>query len=101
MPKDVIVVVNIDAKPAGSEALDILLLSTEGEQAAKVYRDLDTINTDFSGKKVAAMAAAIFDQGKTTLADTLIRKIKIVGIEAPTGEGEPEKATALVQAIET
>ena len=101
MPKDVIVVVNIDAKPAGSEALDILLLSTEGEQAAKVYRDLDTINTDFSGKKVAAMAAAIFDQGKTTLADTLIRKIKIVGIEAPTGEGEPEKATALIQAIET
>ena len=31
MPNDVIVVVNIDARPTGTENLDILLLSTEGE----------------------------------------------------------------------
>ena len=30
MPKDVIVVVNLDAKPNPSEALDILILSTAG-----------------------------------------------------------------------
>ena len=30
MAKDVIVVVNIDAKPKASESLDILLISTEG-----------------------------------------------------------------------
>lgn len=32
MPKDVIVVVNLDAKPNPSEALDILILSTAGGQ---------------------------------------------------------------------
>ena len=68
MPKDVVVVVNIDAKPTGTESLDILLVSTEGAADCKVYRDLDVINKDFPNKKVAAMAAAMFDQGKTTLA---------------------------------
>ena len=83
MPKDVVVVVNIDAKPTGTESLDILLVSTEGAADCKVYRDLDVINKDFPNKKVAAMAAAMFDQGKTTLAETLIRKIKIVGVATP------------------
>lgn len=83
MPKDVIVVVDIDAKPAGTESLDILLVSTEGAKDVATYRDLEVIKTDFTGKKVADMAAALFDQGKTTLADTLIRKVKIVGLEAP------------------
>lgn len=101
MPKDVIVVVDIDAKPAGTESLDILLVSTEGEKAIDTYRDLEVIKSAFTGKKVADMAAAMFDQGTTTLADTLIRKVKIVGIEAPAGEDEPSKAAALVQAIET
>ena len=40
MPNDVIVVVNIDARPTGTENLDILLLSTEGEKAIDTYRDL-------------------------------------------------------------
>jgi len=101
MPNDVIVVVNIDARPTGTENLDILLLSTEGEKAIDTYRDLEVIQTTFTGKKVAAMAEKLFNQGDTTLADTLIRKVKIAGIEAPTGTGESEKATALVQAIET
>ena len=101
MPNDVIVVVNIDARPTGTENLDILLLSTEGEKAIDTYRDLEVIQTTFTGKKVAAMAEKLFNQGDTTLADTLIRKVKIAGIEAPTGTGESDKATALVQAIET
>lgn len=100
MPKDVIVVVDIDAKPSGTESLDILLVSTEGAKDIAVYRDLEAIKAAFPGKKVAAMAAAMFDQGKTTLAETLIRKIKIVGIVAPTGESDSAKAAALVTAIE-
>ena len=100
MPKDVIVVVDIDAKPSGTESLDILLVSTEGEKAIDTYRDLEVIQTTFTGKKVAAMAEKLFDQGDTTLATTLIRKVKIVGITAPTGETESAKATALVAAIE-
>lgn len=101
MPKDVVVVVNIDAKPSGTENLDILLLSTEGAKDVAVYRDLDVIKEAFTGKKVAAMAEALFEQGKTTLAETLIRKVKIAGIAAPSGSGETEKASALVQAVET
>ena len=38
MPKDVVVVVNIDAKPTGTESLDILLVSTEGAADMKKYR---------------------------------------------------------------
>ena len=59
MPKDVVVVVDIDAKPNGTESLDILLLSTEGQKDVKIYRDLDVIKTDYTGKKVAAMAARL------------------------------------------
>lgn len=101
MPKDVVVVVNIDAKPSGTENLDILLLSTEGAKDVAVYRDLDVIKEEFTGKKVAAMAEALFEQGKTTLAETLIRKVKIAGIAAPSGSAETEKASALVEAVET
>lgn len=101
MPNDVIVVVDIDAKPKGVETLDILLLSTEGQKDMKTYRDLSVINTDYPGKKVAAMAAALFNQGKTTLATTLIRKVRIAGIEAPSGDTDKAKATALVAAVET
>ena len=39
MPKDVVVVVNIDAKPSVTENLDILLLSTEGAKDVAVYRE--------------------------------------------------------------
>jgi hypothetical protein len=99
MAKDVIVVVNIDAKPKASESLDILLISTEGQKDMAVYRDLDVIKKDFPGESgegaaVYKMAAAMFNQGQTSLADTLIRKVKIAGI-AP-----PEDAAAMVGAIE-
>ena len=67
MPKDVIVVVNIDAKPTGTESLDILLISTEGKKDCKVYRDLEVIKTDYANKAVASMADAMFNQGKTIL----------------------------------
>ena len=55
MPKDVVVVVNIDAKPSGTENLDILLLSTEGAKDVAVYRDLDVIKEAFTGKKVCLL----------------------------------------------
>lgn len=94
MAKDVIVVVDIDAKRAGTESLDILLVSTEGAKDVATYRDLDKITEAFKGKKVATMAEAMFTQGKTSLADTLIRKVKIVGFE------KPANAAGLVEAIE-
>jgi len=100
MPNDVIVVVDIDAKPKGVETLDILLLSTEGQKDMKTYRDLTVIKEDFPGKKVAAMADKLFNQGKTTKATTLIRKVRIAGIAAPEGESAEDKATALVAAVE-
>ncbi|WP_306568989.1 DUF3383 family protein [Faecalispora jeddahensis] len=100
MAKDVIVVVNIDAKPKAAENLDILLVSTAGAKDVATYRDLETIKAAFPGagsteSKVYKMAEAMFTQGKTTLAETLIRKVKIVGLAAPS------TAADLVTAIET
>ena len=43
MPKDVIVVVNLDAKPNPSEALDILILSTAGAKDPAIYRSLEEV----------------------------------------------------------
>lgn len=94
MSKSVIVAVSTDTKPSGSDSLDILLVSTEGAKDCAVYRDLDAINKAFPDKKVAAMASALFNQGKTTLASTLIRKVKIVGF------AQPETPAALISAIE-
>jgi hypothetical protein len=88
MPKDVVVVVNIDAKPKPAEILDILLISTKGEKPIKTYRSLQEVLADYpaqAGKnqRIYNKAAAMFNQGKTTLADTLIRKIRIVGFAPP------------------
>lgn len=94
MPKDIVVVVRLDDKPKEAQGLDILLVSTEGEKAIKTYRSLEEIAVDFSGKNVEKMAQALFDQGKTTLADGLIRKVKIVGLETP------ESASAMVESLE-
>lgn len=105
MAKDVIVVVNIDAKPKASEALDILVLSTAGAKDIKTYRSLEEVATDFpnSGdtQKTYRKVEALFNQGKTTLAETLIRKVKVGGIAAPTGNDAAAKAKALVEAVET
>lgn len=94
MPKDIIVVTKIDAKPLPSEALDILLLSTAAEKPVKTYRSLEEIAADYSDTAIHKKAQAIFDQPHT-LADTLIRKVKIVGV-AP-----PESPEGLLIAIET
>ena len=105
MAKDVIVVVNIDAKPKASEALNILVLSTAGVKDIKTYRSLEEVAADFpnSGdtEKTYRKVAALFNQGKTTLAETLIRKVKVGGIAAPTGSDAAAKAKALVEAVET
>ncbi|MEA4901855.1 DUF3383 family protein [Desulfitobacterium sp.] len=106
MPKDVIVVVNIDAKPRASEALDILLISTAGAKDIATYRSLDEVRAafpDVAGKpqRIYNKCAAMFNQGKTTLAETLIRKVKIVGFPALTGETDKAKATDLIDKIKT
>lgn len=86
MSKDIQVFTAIDAKVKPAESLDILLLSTEGAAPMKTYNDLEKINADFEGKKVTAMATKLFNQDNT-LADTLIRKVRIVGIENPQNVG--------------
>ena len=105
MPKDVIVVVNLDAKPNPSEALDILILSTAGAKDPAIYRSIEEVAEDYPNSgdtaKIYRKVNALFEQGKTTLADTLIRKVKIAGIEPPTGTGDAETAQALITAIET
>ena len=105
MPKDVIVVVNLDAKPNPSEALDILILSTAGAKDPAIYRSLEEVAEDYPNSgdtaKTYRKVSALFEQGKTTLADTLIRKVKIAGIAPPTGQDDGEKAEALITAIET
>jgi len=88
MPKDVIVVVNIDAKPRASEALDILLISTGGAKPIKTYRSLEEVLIDYPAiagvnQKIYNKVSALFNQGKTTLADSLIRRVRIVGFDAP------------------
>lgn len=95
MPKDIIVVVKIDAKPRASESLDVLLLSTSGKQDMETYRSLDEVAEVFpAGSVIHNKVTALFEQGKTTLADTLIRKVRIVGID------KPDTPAAMIAAIE-
>lgn len=104
MPKDVIVVVTLDAKPTTNESLDILLLSTAGAKAPATYRSLEEIAVDYPNEgdtvKIYRKAAALYNQGDTTLATTLIRKIKIAGIDVSGDDAESE-AESVVQGIET
>lgn len=89
MAKDVIVVVQRDAMPKEKENLDILLISTTGAQPVKVYRDVPTVEAAFGKKgatpnaKIVRKVTTLLNQGKTTLADTLTSKFKIVGFEPP------------------
>lgn len=123
MSKDIVVVVNLDAKPNAAEALDIMILSTAGAKDPKVYRSLEEVAEDYpnSGatQKVYRKVQALFDQGDTTLADSLIRKVKIAGVDlsaiasvgtaevgkskvaSPATEAESDEAAALIQSIET
>lgn len=92
--KDIQVYTALDAAVKAADSLDILLLSTEGAAPMQTYNDLDKINVDFSGKKVAAMAARLFGQDNT-LADTLIRKVRIAGIENPQNVGGSASSIAV------
>lgn len=98
MGKDIQVYTALDAAVSPAEELDILLLSTEGAVPMQTFNDLEKLKEAFSGKKVAAMADQMFNQ-KNTLADSLIRRVRVAGIENPQeGDGEPEKI--LIEAIE-
>jgi len=101
MPKDVIVVVDLQEKPKPAEALDILILSTHGgNKDIKTYRSLDEIAVDYPSTTIVyKKAAALFNQGKTTLAGSLISKVKIASVEI-TGAADAEMAADLVTQIE-
>ena len=95
MSKDVVVVVTLEDVPQTIDTLDILLISTAGEKAAKTYTDLDEIKTDWTeASDMYKKAAALFNQGNASPApESLIRKVTIVGFATP------ESAEALVTAI--
>lgn len=87
MAKDVIVVVQRDALPKEKENLDILLISTTGEYPVDVYRDIETVEAVYGpdgpcpNPKIVRKAVTLLNQGKTTLAETLTNKFKIVSFE--------------------
>lgn len=89
MAKDVIVVVRRDAMPVEKESLDILLISTTGAQPVKTYRDVASVEAVFGengptpNAKIVRKATTLMNQGKTTLAETLVNKFKIVGFAPP------------------
>lgn len=89
MAKDVIVVVQRDALPNEKENLDILLVSTAGEYPVAVYRDIPSVEAVYGSdgpcpnSKVVRKATTLLNQGKTTLAETLVSKFKIVSFAPP------------------
>lgn len=89
MAKDVIVVVQRDALHKDKESLDILLVSTTGAYPVDTYRDIPSVEAVFGpdgpcpNAKVVRKATTLLNQGKTTLAETLVNKFKIVSFEPP------------------
>ena len=89
MAKDVIVVVQRDALPNEKENLDILLVSTTGKYPVAVYRDIPSVEAVYGpngpcpNSKVVRKAITLLNQGKTTLAETLVSKFKIVSFDPP------------------
>ena len=89
MAKDVIVVVQRDAMPTTKESLDILLVSTTGDYPVATYRDVDSVKAIYGDEgvcpnsKILRKATTLFNQGKTTLAETLVDKVKIVSFAPP------------------
>lgn len=88
MALDVVSYVARDTKPLESDSLDVLIIATDGVREAKVYRDLDVVLEDFPDvgsehSKIYRKVSALFNQGKTTKAPSLYRKVKIVGFAAP------------------
>jgi len=100
MARDVISYVSLDTKPKESDSLDVLIIDTTGARPVKLYRDLTVIKGDFPDvggepSKIYRKAAQLFNQGKTTMAESLYRKVKIVGFAAP------EDPAGLIDAIES
>lgn len=89
MAKDVIVVVQRDALPTEKESLDILLVSTTGEYPVDTYRDVPSVEAVYGpdgpcpNAKIVRKATTLLNQGKTTLAETLLDKFKIVSFAPP------------------
>ena len=89
MAKDVIVVVQRDALPKQNDSLDILLVSTAGACPVAVYRDIESVKAVYGpngttpNAQIVRKATTLLNQGKTTLADTLVTKFKIVGFDRP------------------
>lgn len=92
MARDVIVVVQRDALPTEKENLDILFISTTGTQPVKVYRDVAAVEAVFGengstpNAKIVRKVTTLLNQGKTTLAETLMNRFKIVGFEPPSAK---------------
>lgn len=84
MARDVIVVVQRDALPSEKESLDILLVSTTGDYPVGTYRDVESVKAVYGPEgqcpnaKVVRKATTLLNQGKTTLATSLVSKFKIV-----------------------
>lgn len=95
MSKDVVVVVTLEKVDTSVDALDILLISTEGEKEAKIYTTLEDIEANWpKTTTIYKQAAAMMGQGKARpVPASLIQKVKIVGFEAP------ETAQELVEAL--
>lgn len=85
MSKDVVVVVTLESVDTSVDSLDILLISTAGAKAAKIYTALEDIETDWKKDSVIyKQAAAMMEQGKAKPTPaSLIQKIKVVGLEKP------------------
>ena len=90
MARDVIVVVQRDALPSEKESLDILLVSTTGEYPVGTYRDVESVKAVYGPEgrcpnaKVVRKATTLLNQGKTTLATSLVSKFKIVSFNPAT-----------------
>lgn len=85
MSKDVVVIVSLDTQPVVADVVDILLITTEKAKEFAEYTDLTEIETDWKKESHAyKMAAAVFNQGGAIpTPEKLIRKVSIVGFEAP------------------
>ena len=105
MAKDVIVVVQRDALPNEKENLDILLVSTTGKYPVAVYRDVPSVEAIYGpngpcpNSKVVRKATTLLNQGKTTLAETLVSKFKIVSFDPPSAI--PAKAAVLTLSFDS
>lgn len=103
MAKDVIVVVQRDALPSEKESLDILLVSTTGAYPVGTYRDTDSVKAVYGpdgpcpNAKIVRKATTLLNQGKTTLAEELVNKFKIVSFDPPSAT--PAKTAVLTTAF--